>query len=324
MEEATKILLEKKILEVLENETYIDRREGNEIGYEIFVNYDEKISDRGLKEISQSDDPLITLEERLNEWVFNAEDYYYPELIKILEKEIPGYDEYENFITDWLREHVYWYLPDEVKRQSVKVTIALDTGDLNYDFTKCNILNWYGTVDLEEGETPKLPDDSPIYHLAKQQGKLEELQIALKDITRQSDANYSQFTKTMLQEMQNACSHMNVFVFLAEMELIDFIKLREMIDEEKPLNDSYYYEDRKGTKTITIKKNAMCGLYDVWGGGGSVLEVKLEKDVELPIKAIWDAWIEGSNANGRGYDVDEVYGLIGSCWRDVVDLKEEA
>jgi hypothetical protein len=85
---------------------------------------------------------------------------------------------------------------------------------------------------------------------------------------------------------------------------------------EHPLNDFYDASERKGTGYIILDKSVMCGLFSPWQGGGSVLEIELERDVKLPIKYIFDATVDGEKK--YGYDVDEVYGLVGSCWSDVV------
>lgn len=305
-----------KVINVLERETYIDKRDGNYFEYEIFVNYDENIGESSLARISRSDNPRETLDDELSEWIFNAEDYYYPELLKTLEKNILEYDEYEEEIRDWLDEHVSWYLPDKVYEQEVDVVISLDTGDCSSDFTECNILNFYGNGILTK--------DSPIRWLAKQQDKLEEVESALaEEIDQGTDfydgeeySDYSNFTRSIIQELQNACSHMNTLIFLVKMPLNEYISLRELVASEERLNNSYTYGNRKGVKSFTIDKNSMCGLYDIWSGGGSVLEIELEKDVTIPTKAIFDIWIDcrGCKANGRGYDVYDVYGLDSSAF----------
>ena len=64
-----------------------------------------------------------------------------------------------------------------------------------------------------------------------------------------------------------------------------------------------------------ISDNA--GLFDVWSGGGSLLEIELDKDVVLPIKCIWHAEIETGKSE-YGYSVDSVYGLVGSAWYGTV------
>ena len=118
---------------------------------------------------------------------------------------------------------------------------------------------------------------------------------------------------------------MNTLIFMVKMPLFDFFKLKAMINEDKEKNKSYDYDERKGENSFIVTKDAMCGLYDIWGGGGSVLEIELEKDVEIPTKAIFDVWIDCRNckANGRGYDVKDVYGICSSAFSGSVKFKED-
>ena len=71
---------------------------------------------------------------------------------------------------------------------------------------------------------------------------------------------------------------------------------------------------------IIIDEKAECGLYDPWSGGGSVLEVQLEKDVRLPIRFIRSATVDG----GDGYSIRDVYGTDASIYREDVVKKIHA
>ena len=62
----------------------------------------------------------------------------------------------------------------------------------------------------------------------------------------------------------------------------------------------------------------MCGLFNPWNGGGSVLEVQLEKDIEIPLSILFDVSMDGEKT--YGYDVNEVYGLCGDAWDAEVTL----
>lgn len=316
--------------DILERETYIDKNEGGQIGYEVYLDYRDEIDDRSLAEISKADNPRDKMWEIEDQWIWNAEEYYYSELLKTIEKEIEDrddmcYEEYEYEIQDWIRDTVYWYMPDKFFEQEVDVVVSLDVGDMNYDFTCNDVLNWYGRYN----EKNELDPNSPIRWLAKQQRKLTELKRALKEksLSQSTDFQkekyeYSKFVKTTIQELQNVCSHMNTLIFLCKMSLREFIELKELIKSEEELNKSYYYEDRKGTKSFTISKNATCGLFNPWDGGGSVLEIELDKDVVIPTKAVFDVWIDcnGSKCNDRGYDVADVYGICRSAFNGIVTI----
>lgn len=323
----------KEVKDLIEKEMYIDKHEGEEYGFEIYVDYRDGLNDSILAKISKADDPKEAYDEILNNIVFDAEEYYYEELFDKLEDNIPDYADYEDEIRDWVHDHVYYYLPDNSYDDEVDVVIALDTGDKNTDFTECNILNYYGMYGGYGNG--KIPENSPIRWLAKQQKKLTELNKAIKDVIKYDEAanaevktinyDYSKFSQSVIQELQNASSHMNTLVFLVKMPLHDFLNLRDMMKSEEELNKSYEYNERLGTKSFTISKDVDCGLYDVWGGGGSVLEINLEKDVTIPIKAVWDAWIDcrGCRANDRGYDLYDVYGLTSSAYRGKITFNNE-
>lgn len=316
--------------EILERETYIQEKDGDMILYEIYLSYDEQIGDKQLTDISKAEYPIEALDNVAWDWIVNAEDYYYPELLKTIEREIENrndmvFEDYEDEIRDWVGENVRWDLPKSFDKQEVDVVISLDVGDMNYDFTCNDVLNWYG----RDNEKNELDPNSPIKWLAKQQRKLTELKRALKEERldqstdfQQEKYEYSKFVKTTVQELQNVCSAMNTLIFLCKMSVKEFCELKELIKSEEELNKSYHYDERKGTKTFTISKNATCGLYDIWSGGGSVLEIELEKDVVIPTKAIFDIWIDcrGCNANGRGYDVADVYGICRSAFNGTVTI----
>ena len=51
---------------------------------------------------------------------------------------------FEDEILDFLYDTYYFYYPAEHFNKKIKVNIMLDTGNANYDFTRDNVLNWYG------------------------------------------------------------------------------------------------------------------------------------------------------------------------------------
>ena len=87
------------------------------------------------------------------------------------------------------------------------------------------------------------------------------------------------------------------------------------MNSEKVANDSYYYEDRTGTASITLDKDVECGLMDSWNGKGSLFGIKLICDVELPVKAIFK--MVPDRLNG-GYGFMEIYGHDESIFREAV------
>ena len=278
-------------------------------GIEMYLDYRDTLENSTLYDIMTADNPRETFDELISDWTFDGSLYYQDELEKeiknnLTEDETDFFNEHFDELNEWFQENYYFYYDEEHYNETVKVNIMLDTGNANSDFTRDDILN-YCNYYSNGGKDLK---DSSILWLAKQQKKAGLLREAIKG--KQID---DKFINSCIQELENLPSHMATLTFLVNMKLFDYFELREAIESEKELNDSYVLEDRKGKGTITISKDTMCGLFDVWSGGGSVLEIELDKDVVLPIKCIWKAEIETGKSE-YGYSVDSVYGLIGSAW----------
>lgn len=314
--------LKERIKEIIQK-SYYPNEDG---GIEIYTDYrDRELSDKFLYEIMTSDNPRGTFDEAINEWESDYSwEYGEPELFKCIEKSLSDeekelYDANEEELKEWTQENFYFYYDRNDFNVEVKVNLMLDTGDMNYDFTKNNILNycasWYG----EAGEIPK---ESSILWLAKQMKKATKLREACRNQYREDgyyvdrEKESDPFIESVIQELENLTCHMSTLTFLLKMDLFEYFELREAMKIEKPLF-SYNYEDRKGTGYIVVSKDTMCGLFNPWQGGGSVLEIELDKDLKIPVKAIWQAEIETGKSN-YGYSVDSVYGLVGSAWNGTV------
>lgn len=323
----TDILRLKERIEEIVEEHYDVKDNG---GIEVYCDYRDELSDNQIKDIMKADNPR----EKFVEVLYDSFDNYYEweDLFKTVkdnlsfdEREI--FDENEDEMRDWLYNHYDFYLPEEHFDKSLKVNIMLDTGNMNYDFTCDNVLNWYGT-DGGYGRRGEFDRNSSMLWLAKQQCKSDLLRKACKKTYRQyvegktfyADQTEStdKFVSSAISELANLPSHMATMTFLVEMSLFELFDLKDLIQAERELNKSYDLEERKGTGYIVLDKSTMCGLYDCWSGGGSLLEVECERDIKIPIKCIFDAVVDGTKT--RGYDVNEVYGLVGSCWKPT--LKE--
>lgn len=294
-------------------------------GIEVYCDYRDELGDEAIKKIMKSDNPREAFESEM----FDFDDWWYlDELQKEVQRRLTE-DEKELFLNNKteMSDYIYgtysFYLPHEHFNKPVKVNIMLDTGNMNYDFTCDNVLNWDGQY--SGGEFDK---HSSMIWLAKQQGKSTLLKKCVKDSWRRWINNEQQYKETTeckdkfvisaMHELANLTSHMGTMTFLVEMDLFDLFKLKEAMEVEKEWNDSYELEERKGTGYIVLDKSTMCGLFNAWSGSGSLLEIDCEKDIEIPIRCVFDAVVDGTKI--YGYDVDEVYGLIGSAWGNT--LKE--
>ena len=85
----------------------------------------------------------------------------------------------------------------------------------------------------------------------------------------------------------------------------------------------------QGKGTITIPSDAMCGLFNGGNGSGSLLGIKLEKDITgsiadmtKPSYQARDGVLEVFYKDGYRYNVDEVYGLVASAWNTNVIISQ--
>lgn len=285
---------------------------------EIYVDYRDEMEDSTLKEIMKSEDPEQTFYEKMFEWYQDAEWEIERNLLEAVVASIETaaptetYDEDE--IKDEIRELVSIDYPYEhFLKQEFCVNIFVDTGDGNYDY----VLNCvYPRYNGRCGET--IDDKASILWLARQQGYTK---TDLNKALRKGDIKDPHgFLESMRQEVINHSSHMAILTFLARMTLEEIFELNELLKLQDRNGHFYDAEKRPYCGYILIDKKAECGLYDPWGGGGSVLELQLEKDVRLPIRFIRSATVDG----GDGHSIRNVYGTDSSIYREDVVKKIHA
>ncbi len=281
---------------------------------EIYADYRDKMNSESAIKILESPNPSDAFWEMMCDWY----DDYSCDLKNELKKEIVDILQYDNgpcpegltdeeddLLNDWLLEKVNFAFPEKhYLEQPFHVDIMVDTGDGNHDYTlNCVYPAYCGRY----GET--IDDKASIVWLARQQGYTKrQLRRALKegDVT-----NPKGFLESVRAEVANIASPMQILTFLVEMTLEDLIKLNELIGLQ--YRNGYYYDSKKNPYCgyIVLDQKTTTGLYDPWSGGGSLFEIKLEKDVRLPIRFIRSALPDG----GDGHSVDSVYGMVGSVWQ---------
>lgn len=307
--------LYEKIKEILKGKA--DRVDSDSYGFEIYTDYrDRELSRDTIKEIIENENPRLALDEKLSEWAFDSENYYWDDTLKEIKDELSEeeqelWEENEDEVEDWFREHIYWYYNENDFNNQVNVNILVDCGNWNYDCTCDNVLNWDGRDSGGEIE-----DTSSMLWLAKTQGKATKLRKACKKWLKEEEIETDKFIESCIQEFENLPSHMGTVTFLVKMDLFKLFDLLEL--QKKEYDENGEYDPRKNTKSksyLILDKRTECGLFNPWSGSGSVLEIELDKDVKLPIKYA-KFCVEGCKT--YGYDVDEVYGLIDSCWKDTI------
>ena len=319
--------LKERVMEIIKDIFYINE----DGGIEIYTDYrDRELSDKTISDIMELKNPRETFQDILCEWAMDyAIEYGEDELEKDIRKELTEEEEElftEHFeeIWDMVRENTYFYYDEKDFNNDVKVNIMVDCGNWNYDCTCDNVLNWYGN----SGDG-SIPAESSMLWLAKTQGKATALRTACKRehrddgyyVDREKDKD--KFIESCIQEFENLPSHMGTVTFLVKMSLFKLFELIEL--KNKEYDEKGKYDPRKNEKSksyIVLGKETMCGLYDSWNGSGSVLEIELDKDVKLPIKYCVFC-VDGCKMHG--YDVDDVYGLVGNCWKETLkEIKEVA
>lgn len=245
------------------------------------------------------------------------EDYYHYEYEKIIKElsdkyniklDSEDYEELEDMVYCGLDVRLPY---EEIFEHKIRVNILTNFyNDSDSSFTSNGWLRW-----IMHSQGYKLSD----YSMLKAYGEYRFLvpvanssfyKDPVKDNWSKKEINKykNKFLKSLLQEINNMpIDCMRTLVFLAEISVKDYLHLKTG-DYNK----------------INLKKNVMCGLYDKWSGCGSVLEIELEKDIIIKQKNIYEVQLEGlevKEKNYYGYKVDDVYGLIHSCWKSGVSIK---
>ena len=277
--------------------------------FDIYVDYRDEIDDATAQEIFNNDYPYDALMEKLLDWYQEQEWDIIDNLVDDFQEKVdPELLEDANIIADgnlddgMIREEfmdaVYVDYPvDWAESQEFCFNIIVSNGDDNYDF-------WLNEHIIDEdGNVDKDAEKAGIVWLAKQQGHtLEEIVEVLKS---EDNVSTNEFLASVSSEVANGYS-CEALTFCVKMTLGQAIALKEKMKSNP-------------NGSIVIDKKVECGLFNPWSGGGSVLEIACEKDVEIPFENIWEFYIDESRSN-RYDSIHNVYGTDSSLWRDC--LKE--
>lgn len=286
-----------------------EKKEDGDYHFDIYVDYRDEIDDATAQEILNNDYPYDTLIERLWDWYQEQEWDIIDNLVDDFNEKVdPELLEDANIIADgnlddgMIREEfmdsVYVDYPiDWAENQEFCFNIIVSNGDDNYDF-------WLNEHIIDEdGNVDQDAEKSGLVWLAKQQGyTLDQVVEILKDGDIEKPKT---FLETVLQEVVNGYG-CEALTFCVKMTLGQAIALKEQMKSNP-------------NGLIVLDKGVECGLFDPWQGGGSVLEIACEKDVEIPFENIWKFYID-ERRSSRYDSIHNVYGTDSSLWRDC--LKE--
>lgn len=286
-----------------------DDEENNEL--ERYVDYRDEFPKKTIKDILNADNPREMLWDTTTDWDLCCDDWTYQDEFW---SKLAEFCEENNIIEDEARDYIYetfnWTYPESFLNPTFNAVIIINNGDMNYDFSKHNILNYAGGYGYCDG----LEKTAGLYWLAKQQKRLTLLKKAIDNPEKETE---SRFVNSCITELENATCNMCALTFLVQMDLntaIDIIEKQKQALKDKVYNE-YYPNEVKGTPLgyITLDKSTTCGLFDNWNGGGSMLEISCEKDIKLPLHLI-------DRIDTDDY-IQKVYGLSYECWGN--DIKEQ-
>lgn len=287
-----KNIIKEAVKKILNEDSYLTKKDDMYI-YEIYADYRDKLNESDIKNILSKDSSEAKMD-AFNDLMY---DFYFDHAAEI-------FDNYKREIVDYISEHhsdieypdddINEYLEDLLSIEyptdhylntSVKANLILDTGDANYDFS---------VNSLDSIKDDGLSEESAILWVAKSQGYTkEETEKAIIE----DKYNNSKFLKSISEEVLNANS-MNAFTFLVDTTLEDLINF-----------------NKDTIKSVTISKNTNCGLVDFWYGAGGMIEVSLEKDLEIPVSIIDSFDIDGNRGT---YSIDRIYGMADDAWNGEV------
>lgn len=294
-----------------EHHAWEKKADGN-YHFEIYVDYRDEIEDSTAQKILESDSPRDALIEKLWDWYQEQEWDIINNLVDDFKKKVdPELFRQADIIEDgnlddgMIREEfmdtVYIDYPENWSlRQEFCFNIIVSNGDDNYDF-------WINEHIVDEDENvDKDAEKAGLVWLAKQQGYT--LDQVVEVLTQDLVENPKMFLETVRIEVSNGYG-CQALTFCVKMTLGQAIALKERM-EENP------------NGSIVLDKRATCGLFDMWSGGGSILNIACEKDVEIPFENIWKFYIDESRSN-RYDSIHNVYGTDSSLWRNYLkEIKE--
>lgn len=135
------------------------------------------ISNDRLK--SRAKEPMEAFLQSIDEWYGEGCYELERDLLETIKENweslLGEYEEYEDFIRDWVWEHVAYKLPEEhYLDQSVCVNIIVDTGDGNHDFVLNDVYphynGRYGDIVPEEASVLWLVRQARVHKAAAEPG----------------------------------------------------------------------------------------------------------------------------------------------------------
>ena len=275
-----------KVLEEMSTRLYLVQKDGL-YTYTFSPARGDCIDEKAVAEICLNDDPHEAFEDWVQEgYVLSASNIQQ----KIVDRVMEIYpEEKESDVTDEVMENLQFDFPyDYFAGQELQINVVVDTGDKN-----------------ELWPRERIGESSSLAWLANAQGysysELEKAMHGGKDLTG------SNFLKTVREEIDNLASSRNELTFLVTMDVKSVVEI-------------YSFGKEKVNASLHIPKEATCGMYDPQTGAGSLFEIKLEKDLSVPIAYIYSAMPDKVQ---KTWTVSNAYAMSGKAWNAKATLVAE-
>lgn len=301
----------------------------NEDGYyEIYWDYRDNIDANDIMEAFRNfkEKGFTNVEDYLEDELYSYNINMDDELISVIEKELFNQDFFKDDFEKWYYDNCNIYedlcingyngidinLFELLKHSDYCINIMLATDEeKNSDMS--NIISSFGTYHLPDFEyMSERSFDNSLTYLIHQQGYTCREYF---NVLNQNQHGYGMdckcnFIESIVDEVTNCTAdcmaEITVLVRVNGKELVEF--LNYLCDENRKLN-------------LCFSKDSEIGIFNEWIGSGSLLGINLEKELVISKDMIRNIQIEG--AKSQSYTVNEVYGLIGSCWRNVMSYTKE-
>lgn len=307
--------IEEKIQSTLKNAVELRDAGGGTFEYAVYKNYNDRIDDAEMNRVLESDDPREAFQTMIEEsYNTGVSDFMYETTAKILHElnqEFAARPDVLSVSIDDVLNYLYdnisvSYPTDDFLSQTFCSNVMIDTGDGNYDFVLNNFWPHYDSR-LED----ELDSKASLVWLAGTQGYgKDQLEVWLKN--KHDDA--PKFIKSIYSEVQNASSHMNVLTFLIKLTAGDLLNMNEFLKNSPKSNQTL----------IKIEPGTPCGLYDPWSGAGSLFEIELEKEIQVPVKFVRSILVDPQRSGLCGtYSIHDAYGVNDRFWDKNTPKKED-
>lgn len=318
-----------------------DEVKNNPNGYDMFFNYDEKISASDFAE---------------------AFDKYKEEVAKSIENGTEGkiYPDFKAFLEDFIYDK--WDLALAAENQlhdNFAYNRTQEEQDIVHEYLEENDLGLAEALEAEgfRGVIFDVDDIISEYHMNlmlatpneqnMDMGSIPDMFYDAKELSRNldncteeyQDKHFDNALSYLIHQQGSKVSEVaeayygleepkNEFVKSVSEELEEFpgysmAELTALVTIDK---DSLSVLDNiaYGEGAIEMSKDTMIGLYNEWQGTGSLLEIQLDKPFVVPADMVRGTQTEGQRSDSiSGYTVNDVYGLIGSAWKGTAEKTEE-